>query len=226
MPVSVALDFVKPETPNYVSLKIYEATLEAGPYSLIETVAVTYPNYPTRWTTNMATALTNWFAIEWVDDKGAVSPRSNPVKGGTENVVGMIVSRVTLRDPTISEEIAKQEAEAVISRFYGVDPYSMSITPTYTELSALTYLVLARTYIGQIVTSSSGEQYTAGLVSQKSSTASSDRTKLIKWLLDQANILLGQTVVVMLMEDFDPTGIGAISSLDLDISRGIITEFT
>jgi hypothetical protein len=171
----VPLDFQPPEEPNIVSLHIYESAAQEGPFIQIEEVTDigTYPSYITRYTTSLATNATNWFGIAWEDDVGAIGPMSNPVQGGTETLVNIIVNRVMLRDPSANEIIATQEAEAVISAALDVeDPYSVDPTTlTPVQIRGLTNLTLARSYMTQIVNTSSTVEYTAGLVSEKRSDA-------------------------------------------------------
>lgn len=226
--VSVSLDFVAPDEPDLTSLLIYESSTASGPFVLIETVTPvgTYPDYITHYTTSFATSVSNYFAIEWEDSKGGRTAMSAAVQGGTELAIGMIVNRVLLRDPTLNSIVVEQEAEAVITSYFNVaDAHDPSISPTAAELSALTYMTLARAYIGAVISASSSDSYSAGLVSQKASTSSGDKTKLIEWLLGQSARVLGTATVVMLLEDIDPTGIGATSGIEWDATRGIMTEY-
>lgn len=222
----VALDFAPPAYPGFVKLNIYELDSPVGTPTLIETVndIGTYPSYITRYTTNFAVDALDWFAVDFEDDKGAKTLRSIPMQGGTTSAVAIIVSRVILRDPTIDENVAIQESEGVIRAITGQDPYVVDTSLlTADQLSGMTFLTMARSYIGSIITSGSESDYVAGLVSQKSSSTVDKKQKLIEWLIDQANVLLGTNFsVVMLLEDFDPTGLGTATSIEVDQSRLIL----
>jgi hypothetical protein len=193
---SVMLDFVKPEEPDLVKLEIYESASKDGPLALIEsldeTEIGTYPDYITRWTTQNATSELNWFAIRWMNSGGAYSDYSPRVQGGTETAVAEVTARIQQRDPMISESIAFQEASAVVFEYFSsVDVPLSQVNPS--QLSGLTMLALARTYVTSITTSStSADQWTAGLVSLKSGTSGSSQTvKNIDALMKQAAMLLG-----------------------------------
>lgn len=224
---SVILDFTP--LPGYTKLHIYEAsTKEDAPGLSIETVDVDPASPPTRYTTNQATSSTNWFSIQWEDDKGGLSPMSEPVQGGTSTVVGDVVNRVLLRDVTLDEQIVTQISEWVVGRVFKVDdPYSVTIVPSLRQMEGMTLLALARAHVHSMMQSaSSSDSYTAGLVSQKSDSGkqTSNLRDLIKMLTDEANILLGiNNSFVMVMEDFDPTGLGTSSSINWDHSRQAVT---
>lgn len=205
---SIRLNFVKPETENLEKLLIYEAASKNGVYTLIETVTDigTDPDYISFYTTDHATSITDWFAIEWEDDKGARSPRSNPIQGNTTTAVGELVKRMMLRDPSISEEIATQEAEILLSQYFQVDdPYTIDpATVSYVVWGGLTYLGLARTYVSEIITTSSGSGYTAGIIAQQASD-STQTLKNVKDLVDLGNKLLGINYsYVLQMQGYDP----------------------
>lgn len=220
---SVILDFIP--QPGYTKLHIFEAPTEgAAPGGLIETVVIDPASPPTRYTTNLAGSSTDWFSIQWEDDKGGLSPLSDPVQGGTFTVVNDLINRVLLRDSSLDEQIVAQTAEWVVSRVLGVnDPYAVDpSTVTIDQMEGMTLLTLARSHIHTMVASaSSSASYTAGLVSQKSEAGGSKNTRdLIEWLLGQANDLLGLRFnVVMLMPEIDPTGMGSTTSIEWDHSR-------
>jgi hypothetical protein len=235
----VALDFTPPQDPNIVSLHILEAATKDGPWSEIEVVTSigTAPNYITRYTTDQANSLTDWFAIQWEDDKGALSAVSEGIQGGTETVVSILTDRVMLRDPTLNEIVVSQEAEGVVASVLkttdplSIDPANVSAD----QVTGMTFLVMGRAYISKVVTessSASGTGYTAGLVSQTASSTAQTRQQAnvldtIDWLLKQANIFLGTNLSLVLeLEDGDPTGAfvvsgvdGLVSSLEWDVSR-------
>jgi hypothetical protein len=201
---------VQPSTPGLVALRIFESAVKEGPYIQIERVTEIgiYPNYISYYTTDTATSATDWFTIQWEDDKGALSEMSAPWQGGTDSVVAELVSRVMLRDPTIREEIAVQEAEATVSRYYNTDdPYSITEMPNPSELQGLTLLTLAACYITDLFVGTAGgattvSDYTAGLVSQRSGTGVAGGTALklkdIEALVDWANRVLGRSYSVVL----------------------------
>ena len=221
---SVHLKFVPPTVQNLVSLKIYEATSMGGPFNLIETVTAigTYPDYITEYTTDDATNTSDWFAIEWLDNKGASSNLSPPVQGNTETLVGEIVDRVMLRDPSLKESVVQQEAEAVVaSVFHTTDPYDSTLTATYQQLRGMTYLTMAYSYISELAASASisGAKWVAGIVSMDAggaTTATGGRGAAIDELLKLAGNDLGISMSVILqMANTYCTGLsGAVNQWD------------
>jgi len=223
MPVPIHLDFIPPAQPDLLTLKIYEAAVKAGPYTLIETVTPvgTEGNYITEYTTTNATSLTNWFAIEWTDSKGASFGMSQGVQGGVESLVSEIVDRVMLRDPTVNENVVAQEAEAVVEQYFGTtDPLSILVADASAAIiSGLTLLVLVRSKLFTISQGSSSS-YTAGLVSQ--SGASAATLPDLKALINEANILLGTSFSVILqMRDNEIAGGSVIAGIP-DQSRLLV----
>ena len=221
---SVHLDFIPPDEPDLVSLHIEEAPTAGGAWVAIEEVTAIgeYGNYITEYTTDDATGLTQWFRIRWEDSKGAFTPYSQAVQGGTESLVSEIVDRVMLRDPNIKEGVALQEAEAAIHKFYKADPYSIDLASVNAEiLSGLTLMTMARCYIFSSLSESESEDYTAGIISQKSS---SDKKVNLDWLIAQANGFLGTNYsVVMVMEEIEIAG-GYAGEVTMDQTR-LIVEF-
>jgi hypothetical protein len=225
MAVSVALEFVPPTDEDIVKLRILEAPAKTGPFVQIEeTTAVgTYPTYINNYTTALATSKTDWFAIQWVDSKGAESPVSAAVQGGSSTLAGEIVNRVMLRDPTLDENVVMQEALASIEMYYKVDPTTVPLADaSHAELSGLTLMTMARSYIFTSASSSqSGDQYVAGLVSQKAGSSSSSSGNLQDWI-DWANKFLGTNYsVILLMEEIEIAG-GTASIPSMDQSRLIV----
>jgi hypothetical protein len=221
---SVYLDFVPPDRPGIVSLKIWEAAVKTGPYTVIETVAAgTYPNYITRHSTDDAASANNWFKISWVDDAGVESPISEAIQGGTTTLVGEIVARVMLRDPSIDENVAYQESLAAIEEYFKADPTTVALADaSYAVRSGLTLLTMARSYIFSSVTESTSDDYTAGLVQQKGGTSKTkiDLDSLIAW----ANRFLGTNFsTIMLMEEIEIAG-GLAGEVTMDQTR-LIVEF-
>jgi hypothetical protein len=225
---SVRLNFVQPEQEGLIKLLIFESAAQMGTYSLIETVTDIgdFPNYISFYTTDLASNVNDWFAIQWEDEKGAKSPLSNPIQGNTSTVPGELTGRVILRDPAIDEAIALQESEVALSDYfqtnevYALDPDTIS----YAIWGGLTYLVLARVYITDLLVGGSVEGYTAGIVAQQQGGAAKSLGN-IKDLIALANELLGRNYsVVMQIQEFDPvTGFGL--PVEIDQTR-LLVELT
>lgn len=226
---SVRLDFVRPSVPGLAQLKIYEATSKEGEFTSIESVTAigTYPDYISYYTTESATSKTNWFAIEWVDTDGASSGLSAAIQGGTESLVGEITSRVLLRDPTIDEMVATQEAEAVVSSYFSVmNPYTVDpdeASPTV--MSGLTLLALALSQLYITATSTGDVQkFTAGLIAMDKGSSSTTQRKIadIEALIKLANKMLGQNYsVIAQLEEIEVAG-GYTQLVAVDLTRAII----
>lgn len=177
---SIRLKFVPPEDSGYVTLQIYESDASDGSYQLIDsTSAGNFPDYINEYTTDKVLSTSDWFVIQWVDNKGGSSEPSEPIKGGTATLIGEIVDRVMLRDSDLNENIVVQETEATVSYIYRVDdPYSIDInTVSPLWLTELTNLALvASLYVTVTQISSTGQEYTAGMISERS-TANTDSLK-------------------------------------------------
>ena len=212
---SVPLSFISPDEPNLIKLHILESTSALGPWSEIEVVTFPLGEPPTDYTTNVAISATDWFSIQWEDNKGAFSDLSPAVQGGVDLLIHKVVKRVMERDSTLDRRVVVQEAEAVIESFFGSDPYSPTLTATYRQLSGLTYLVLARSAIATaVISSTSGSSNVAsatlGLVSFRNEAGTASAvTKAqedVKALLDLANMYLGiSTSFVMQLEEICTT---------------------
>lgn len=224
---SVPLRFTPPEIENVVKLKIWESPTIDGTYSVIEEVTGvgSYPEYISHYTTALATSKNYWFAISWVDDKGADSDLSQPMQGSTETLVGKIVTRVMQRDASVSVNIATQEAEAAISKYFNViDPFSVNpATVSPSVLSGLVNLTLVRSYLTRIITASgSSSKWVAGIVSMDDSSNTKGQVANIEALLRLANADLGlQYSVVLLMKEITVAG-GYKRLVASDLSRSII----
>jgi hypothetical protein len=224
MPVPVTINFVPPDEPNIVALRIYEAPAETGPFVQVErTTAVgTSPGYITQYTTALASAALDWFAIAWENSAGEVSAMSVPIKGGTETWVGEIVKRVLERDSSLDERVVTQEAEAVIESL-GIDPYSDAAGAQFRQLAGMTYLTMARSMIARVVTTSStvnASSGTIGLVSWKNDASTASAVQKVQAdvssLIDIANSYLGiSTSFVLQLEDI----VGEIGLSSYDHSR-------
>jgi|SRR5215467_1589710 len=209
MAVAVRLDFTPPGIPEVVKLHIEEAAASAGPFSEIEAVTAvgTYPGYISYYTTILANSATDWFRIRWETSEGVFTDYSEPWQGGTTLLVNEIVNRVLLRNATLNEIVVTQEAAAVVSEVFNTqDPYSLLVTDaTYVQLRGCVNLTLARSLVATYLASGGTVSgFTAGLVSIKAGTTSTDPTKTIKALIDAANEDLGLYYsVVLLMADVE-----------------------
>lgn len=217
---SVFLDFVAPnDIPDLTSLHIYEGATPDGIFAEIEEVVAigVQPNYISSYTTTYATNENGWFTIRWENSKGALTPYSDAVQGGTRSVVSEIVSRILLRDATISEQVAAEEAEAVVEQIYGlVNPDPSTVTRR--RMSGMTLLAMARIQLGSLAVTSSGSQWTAGLVSMKSDNTSKNLDN-VKGLLIEASRMLGISMsVVAQMIPLEIAG-GLSEIVSADISR-------
>src|SRR5215831_20111161 len=131
MAVSVSLEFIPPDEPDLKALHVYESPTSTGTFNSIDSTASigAYPNWITRYTTALATAITDWFAIAWENTAGVVGELSAPLQGGSTTLVSELVNRVLLRDPTLNHIIVGQEAETAIAEYYNVsNPYSIDMS--------------------------------------------------------------------------------------------------
>jgi hypothetical protein len=224
--VSVPLRFIPPDMENLVQLKIFESPTSNGTYTEIETVTNigVFPNYIEEYTTDKAASISNWFAIQWVDNKGAVSEVSAGVQGSSVTAVGEIASRVELRDSALNHQVVVQEAEAAIERYIpkGSNVYATNLNFSYQELRGLTNLTLAMCYLTQMVMNQSSE-WVAGIVSMKTSDAAiKSRVDSIKRLIAEANIDLGLNFsMIAILEDIVIAG-GTATLVSEDQSRLLI----
>jgi hypothetical protein len=228
MPVPVFLDFIPPnDIPDLTELHILEGPTVSGPFSEIEVVTSigTAGNYISSHTTPNALSNTDWFVIQWKNAAGVFTPTSAAVKGGTRSLVAEIVSRAMLRDATINEEVAVQEAEAAISDYYNtIDPYSINVLTVSPKIkSGLTNLTLARSYITKAITTSNKNKWVAGLVSLDNSSGSAGiSTQTVQALIDLANKDLGRSLSFkLLLEEVEVAG-GFKQIVAADLSRTII----
>lgn len=203
----VTLDFIPPDAPDIVALRINESAAKTGPFVQIErTTAIGIPpDYITKYTTSLAASDADWFTISWENAAGDIGEQSAPWQGGTTSLVQKIIDRVRERDASIDERIVAQEAEGVIQWVLGdnVDPYDPSLSVSYRQLNGMTYLVMARAYTVQAVTTSGGaiDSATMGLVSFKNSSGSTSKIDAGA-LIDLANRELGiATSFVLQLED-------------------------
>lgn len=220
---SVRLNFVKPDDEGLAKLLIYEATSKDGVYTLIETVTDIgeFPNYISYYTTDLATNANDWFVIEWEDDKGSRSPRSNPIQGNTTTAVGEVVKRVILRDPSIDEGLATQEAEITLCDYFMTDaPYDIDpLTVTYKEWGGLTFLTLARAYISEVLTGSSVSGYTAGIVAQQQGNSQKSLDD-IKRMIEEGNKLLNRNFSIV--AQLEGVTFGSLTGAEVDQSRLLV----
>lgn len=199
---SVPLSFVPPDDENLTKLYIYESSVKTDVGTIIETVTAigAYPNYIHEYTTDLAVSGLDWFRIQWEDDKGAKTDISSPVQGGTKTVVGKLVDRVLERDPTMSRQVVKQEAEGAIQWFYGdaVDPYDVTLNPSYRVLNGLTYYILGRSALAMsVIGGSETQSATIGLVSMRSGTSTQTKANFAE-IMEIAFELLGKSTSLVL----------------------------
>lgn len=191
---SVPLVFNLPAEEGLTALKIFEAPVAEGPWTLIETVTEigVYPDYIHEYETSNATSAVDWFAISVVDQAGVESDLSVPMLGGTQTLVHDISSRVMQRGISLSESVVIQEAEAVIEMYFNTDPYLVNpLQVKYNTKAGLTYLVMGRAALFELASSGGTTSgWTAGLVSMKSGDASASKVSL-DWLMREAQNLLG-----------------------------------
>jgi hypothetical protein len=223
MPASVPIQFAPPnDTPNLVKLHILEASSSAGPFVNIDsTVEIgTYPDYISEFTTDLATQGNYWFAIQWEDSKGALSPVSEPVQGGTTTLISEIVNRVMLRRPSADELVVSQEAEAAIDDYFHTTNPDPALVPSRVK-SGLTYAVLARVQLSDIAaaTSSSGASFTAGLVSMKSDSSNTSNLSDVEAMLKLASRYLGMTYARVAQMCIPEIAHGYAKPVMADISR-------
>lgn len=222
---AVPLSFLPPQAEDIVALRIHEAPTADGPFVQIERVTEvgTYPDYIDHYTTNFASNTTDWFSIQWEDSKGALGELSIPVQGGTETLVHKITERVLLRDGSLDETVVSQEAEAVIEKYFQTDPYSIdSTTVSYTVISGLTMLTMARSYLMGLYATSGGSKFTAGLISVDTTATAKRTLDDIQKYIVAANGLLGLTYsTVLLLKEMEVGG-GLKQLVDIDVSRLIV----
>lgn len=191
---SVRLNFSPPIEQGITKLYIFEAADQAGPWDEIEVVTSVgaYPEYISHYTTDQASSGVSWFRIRWEDNKGAMTDYSEAVQGGTETVVGELVEMVMLRDPTINENVAMQEIEAVLDLvFHDQDP---ELSPS--QKSGVVMLAMARVYLTKVTTQSTASEWTAALVSMKVGDTQQGKAN-VEWLLKEASKSLGMSFSVV-----------------------------
>lgn len=215
---SVHLKFVPPDLEDLQNLLIFESPSQNGLFTQIENVTAigVYPTYIDEWTTTYATSVSNWFAIQWEDSKGAVSDISASVQGGVSTAISEVVSRVAIRDSSLNEHVILQEAEAAIQYVYPlIDPYDPTFHPSYVEMRGLTNLTLAMCYMVSMAQVHSSA-WVAGIVSMKTSdTAIQQRADAIERLLKAANKDLGLNFsMIAYLEDLLVAGAHEVVSID------------
>lgn len=200
-------DFTPPDIEDLASLNIYESPVATGPWTLIEQVTAvgTYPDYISEYTTQLATLPDGWYAIEWMDSKGATTGLSNAIIFGTETLVGRVLARVMERDATLDRRVVNQEAEAAIQYYFGsqTDPYDPTLTVDYVQLNGLVYLTMFRVKVVELaLESGESTNVSIGLVSMRAATQTAKSASYMQGLLDLANSALGlETSLVLQIED-------------------------
>lgn len=214
MPVAVHLNFVPPNRDGLTKLLIYEAATSDpdDPAVLIETVTEIgdYPDYISEYTTALASSLTSWFSIRWEDAKGAQTSISERIQGSTQTLVGKLVGRVLLSNPSLREAVVVQSAEYVISTYMNTqNPYDSTLTASYRQLEGMTLITQARAEMRSLIENTVDEaDFTAGLVAMKAQINTTDRVGLISELLKEGLRVLG-------------LGIGIVAQMEtLEIAQG------
>jgi hypothetical protein len=196
MPFKIPLTFVPPDVENLVEMKIWEATAIDGAFNPIETVTDigSYPTYIDNYTTDLATAPTDWFALTWVDDKGAETELTQAIQGGVQTLVAEITQRCLQRIPRASLQVVTQEVEGSIQVYMGetVDPYDPTLLEktSYRQRNGLTYMTIARTLMGELLMTSAVQSAQMGLIQFKAANTT-QLLKNIEELMEMAEADLG-----------------------------------
>lgn len=224
--MAVELKFLPPVDEGMVSLEVEEASSPTGPFTLIqEFPAGTYPTYIDRALVTNALNPLDWFRIRWLDGSGNSTPYSAPILGGTTTIVAKVMDRVILRDPSVNEIVAGQEAEAAVAEYFSVDdPYSVDpARATPRILSGLTMFALARALTLRLIqTTVTGQKWTAGLVSMDAGSMSTQSWSAIDKLIELANKELGRNYSRVLLMNEITTGGGYRQLKSFDVSRALI----
>ena len=180
---------------DIAALRVFESSDPGGPFTQIDrtTDVGTYPGYITSYETALASAVDDWFYVAWENGAGDLVYTSSPTLSGAFSIVEQVAERVLQRDPTLDLTLATQEAEAAIEQYYGADPYSITVQPSYRILNGLVYLTLANCYI--FSSASSVESASIGMVRFQTSTSSNAN---VNALIERANSLLGMNTSVVL----------------------------
>ena len=196
MPFNVPLTFVPPDVEDLVQMKIWEAPAADGPFAVIDTVdnIGSYPTYIDNYTTTLAISETDWFALSWVDDKGAETELTQSIQGGVKTLVSEITERCLQRMPRLSLQVVTQEAEGSIQVYLGesTDPYDPALleNTSYRERNGLTYMTIARTLMGEMLMTSAVQQAQMGLISFKAANTT-QLLKNVQDLMEMAEADLG-----------------------------------
>lgn len=224
MAVAVYLDFTPPnDIPDITTLHILEAVTPDGPFAEIDSVVGVgeQGSYLSNYTTANANSADNWFAIQWENSKGWTTELSEPVQGSTTSVVAEITSRVLLRNPEINEEIAAQEAEAVVEEITGsVSPDPSTISRK--KMSGMVLLTMARSLMSGLLGQSEASSWSAGLVSVKADSSSKASLDDIAALTKEAGRLLGISGSRVAQMCMPTIAYGLAEIVTADISRLMI----
>jgi hypothetical protein len=219
---SLPLRINAPDMEDLTALVIFEGVSPDGPFRIIENVTAIgeYPDYIDSYTTDEAASLADWFTIQWIDSKGAKSDMSEPIQGGSITLISEIVSTVMLLDSTVNERIAVVVAEGVIEKYLNTDPYTITTSDLkYSKKMGLALFTLAACYLITETKPGSSSQWTAGLVSMKTSEP---KAADIERLEKEARRWLGiGNSVVAQMTAFEIAG-GLSEIKTADISRLLI----
>lgn len=177
---SVHLDFVPPDIEGMDHILIFESASSLGPWTEIDSVIDVgiYPNYISSYSTSEATLDNGWYAIEWYDYANTPGGLSNPIRFGTETIIGDLIKRVMRRDPELDEIVVAQEAESVMEWWFNKDPNLVTreddfpATRFYQTMNGLMYLVMSRVMLAKMLQSSDIQQAAIGLVTFKADAGS------------------------------------------------------
>lgn len=202
----VNIKVTQPDEPTVASCHVYESANPTGPFVEIANIPVA-PGQVLESVDVDATLATDWFAVQWADAQAAwLTPLSPPVKSGEQSFVQIVVDRVMQRDRSLDPDIVRQEVEAAIERYFGKNPYGVSLADIpdgkqYQIINGLTYLGMARSYLAASASESNVQSATLGMVSFRSESGT-QRNVDVQALLDAANLELGiSTSLVLQMED-------------------------
>lgn len=222
----VRLDFIPPDEAGFTTIHVFEAATKDGVFAEIhsESALDADGEYISSIEVDEAVSSSDYFSLQWSDAAGAISPMSEPYRGDQGSLVLQLVNRMLLRDSAFNENIAAQEAEAVVSEYFKVvDPYTVDPTTVSAKvMSGLTNLALARAYLTLAITaSSSANKWSAGIVSMDTSTSTGKTPDALKALIEMANRDLGQSYsVVLLLKEIEVAG-GYRRLAGVDLTRAI-----
>lgn len=214
---SVFLRFVPPDRDDLIRLHILESTTQTGTLNEIEVVTAigSSPSWISEYTTDQATSVDDWFAIQWEDAKGAYTEISERVQGQTSTLVGEVVDQVKLRLPTVDSNIILTEALAAVETLFPAEDAAAVLrdTATYRQRSGL--VMLAQALSMMAVTTTSASQWTAGLVGMRTDVAITE--KQVDRLISEAAKRMGisYSTILQLAETEVAGGFKTLAAIDM-----------